>query len=110
MAYLRVYEPLAAFPAGERAEWEAWLGRNPEGATLAREQAVSLRALVAVPPVAVPENEERVAYVARSGEQPLLCPWQSRLRSWLAATQAAYSRSSSSVRMPLRALSTRSPR
>ena len=86
-AYLRVYEPLAAFPAGERAAWEAWLERNPEGSTLADEQALSLRALIAVPPIAVPEHEERVAYVLRSGEATLLCPWQSRLRSWLALTE-----------------------
>jgi len=40
MAYLRVYEPLAAFPAGERAEWEAWLRRNPEPKTLAEATAM----------------------------------------------------------------------
>ncbi|GAA2037253.1 hypothetical protein GCM10009839_43080 [Catenulispora yoronensis] len=87
MAYLRVYEPLAAFPAGERTAWEGWLGRNPDGASLAHEQALALRALIAVPPIAVPENEERVAYVMRAGEATLLCPWQSRLRSWLALTE-----------------------
>lgn len=87
MAYLRVYEPLAAFPAGERAEWEAWLLRNPEPKSLAEEQSASLRGLVAVPPIAVPENESRVAYVLDNGETTLLCPWQSRLRSWLALTE-----------------------
>lgn len=87
MAYLRVYEPLAAFPAGERAEWEAWLSRNPEPKTLAEEQSASLRGLVAVPPIAVPENESRIAYVLPGKETPLLCPWQTRLRSWLALTE-----------------------
>ena len=87
MAYLRVYEPLAAFPAGERAEWESWLRRNPEPKTLAEEQSASLRGLVAVPPIAVPETESRVAYVIPGSEAPLLCPWQSRLRSWLALTE-----------------------
>ncbi|MFL6112117.1 MAG: hypothetical protein ACJ786_12295 [Catenulispora sp.] len=87
MAYLRIYEPLAAFPAGERREWETWLARNPAGPTLVDEQSRSLRALVAVPPIAVPENEERVAYVLPGGAGPLLCPWQSRLRSWLALTE-----------------------
>ncbi|MEY9926860.1 hypothetical protein ABH926_001485 [Catenulispora sp. GP43] len=87
MAYLRVYEPLTAFPAAERAEWESWLRRNPEPKTLAEEQSASLRGLVAVPPIAVPENEPRVAYVLDSGETPLLCPWQPRLRSWLALTE-----------------------
>ncbi|MFD0638991.1 hypothetical protein ACFQ9X_52835 [Catenulispora yoronensis] len=75
------------FPAGERTAWEGWLGRNPDGASLAHEQALALRALIAVPPIAVPENEERVAYVMRAGEATLLCPWQSRLRSWLALTE-----------------------
>jgi hypothetical protein len=87
MAYLRVYEPLAAFPAAERAEWEAWLRRNPEPKTLAEEQSASLRGLVAVPPIAVPENEARTAYVLSDGETALLCPWQARLRSWLALTE-----------------------
>ena len=95
LAYLRVYEPLSAFPAADRAEWESWLARTPEPPTLAQEQALSLRGLVAVPPIAVPENEERVAYVLRNDDAdtgagaaaPLLCPWQSRLRSWLALTE-----------------------
>lgn len=87
MAYLRVYEPLAAFPAGERTEWEAWLRQNPEPKTLAEEQSASLRGLVAVPPIAVPENEARTAYVLSDGETALLCPWQARLRSWLALTE-----------------------
>ena len=99
MAYLRVYEPLAAFPAGERAEWESWLRRNPEPKTLAEEQSASLRGLVAVPPIAVPENESRVAYVLDDGENPLLCPWQSRLRSWLALTELRAVHGDSGVRL-----------
>jgi hypothetical protein len=88
MAYLRVYEPLAAFPVGERGAWEAWLRRNPEPLTLGEEQTASLRGLVAVPPIAVPEIEVRAAYVLRGEDDaPLLCPWQARLRSWLALTE-----------------------
>ena len=99
MAYLRVYEPLAAFPAGERAEWEAWLRRNPEPKTLAEEQSASLRGLVAVPPIAVPETEARSAYVLSEGETTLLCPWQSRLRSWLALTELRAVHGDSGVRI-----------
>jgi hypothetical protein len=99
MAYLRVYEPLAAFPAGERAEWEEWLRRNPEPRTLAEEQSASLRGLVAVPPIAVPEKEARVAYVLPGTEPPLLCPWQSRLRSWLALTELRAVHGDSGVRL-----------
>jgi hypothetical protein len=88
MAYLRVYEPLAAFPAAEREAWEAWLGRNPEPPTLAEEQGAALRGLVAVPPIAVPEIEVRAACVLPNAEgEPLVCPWQARLRSWLALTE-----------------------
>jgi hypothetical protein len=36
----------------------------------------------------VPEIEARAAYVLRgSDDEPLLCPWQARLRSWLALTE-----------------------
>ena len=87
MAYLRIYEPLSAFPAEERSEWQAWLGRVAVPPTLAEEQEGSLRGLVAVPPIAVPENEDRVAYVAVVEDAPLICPWQSRLRCWLALTE-----------------------
>src|SRR5260221_4424275 len=88
MAYLRIYEPLIAFPAAERSAWEAWLTTAAEvPPTLAEEQERSLRGLVAVPPIAVPEAEERVAYVAHLDGSQLICPWQSRLRSWLALTE-----------------------
>lgn len=97
-AYLRIYEPVAAFPPAERSAWESWLAGGP-APTLADEQELALRGLVAVPPIAVPEAEERVAYVLREGGTTLLCPWQSRLRSWLALTELRAMHGDSVVRL-----------
>jgi hypothetical protein len=51
-SFLRVYEPLEAFPADERAWWRAVAARGPLTATqmAAREHAAALRALAALPP------------------------------------------------------------
>jgi hypothetical protein len=101
-AYLRVYEPLAAFGPDERAEWEKFLARQyvPQppsagvdagtpvgGLDLAEEHRRVRAQVVALPPIVVPSHEERVAYVLTVDHAPLLCPWQLRLRSWLALKQ-----------------------
>jgi hypothetical protein len=99
MAYLRIYEPLAAFPAAERSAWEAWLEETPEPPSLGVEQERSLRGLVAVPPIAVPEDEGRFAYVTEVDGAPLICPWQSRLRSWLALTELRAVHGDTAVRL-----------
>jgi hypothetical protein len=51
-SFLRVYEPLEAFPADERAWWRGVAARGPLTATqmAAREHAAALRALAALPP------------------------------------------------------------
>jgi hypothetical protein len=51
-AFLRVYEPLEAFPADERAWWRAVATDGPPSAAemAAREHAAALRALTALPP------------------------------------------------------------
>jgi hypothetical protein len=98
-AYLRIYEPLAAFPSAERLAWESWLAERPAPPTLGEEQETSLRGLVAVPPIVVPEAEERVAYVLEEEGATLLCPWQSRLRSWLALTELRAVHGDSAVRL-----------
>lgn len=86
-AYLRIYEPLAALAPAERPAWDSWLAGRDAPPTLGEEQGLALRGLAAVPPIAVPEAEERVAYVVRHDGMTLICPWQSRLRSWLALTE-----------------------
>jgi len=85
-AYLRVYQPLIAFPNREKAYWRAYAAssRRPRRSTaVAAEHSESLRRLVATPPIPVPERESGDAYVRRVGGEVYICPWQTRLRSWL---------------------------
>jgi hypothetical protein len=89
-AYLRVYEPLSAFPeaeSGRWAEYAASAGRPRRAGALAAEQADSLRRALALPPVPAPERESDHAYVRWSEGITYVCPWQTRLRSWLALTR-----------------------
>ncbi len=86
-AYLRVYEPLVAFPEPQRAAWAAYAAssdRPNRTATLDTEHTQSLRHLVAAPPIVAPEKESRDAYIRRLDGVTYVCPWQTRLRSWLA--------------------------
>jgi len=85
-AYLRVYEPLCAFPGPEARRW-AMYAASPDrprwAGALAAEQADALRRLVSVPQVMAPEWESGDAYVRRADGVTYICPWQTRLRSWL---------------------------
>ena len=85
-AYLRVYEPLSAFPGPEARRW-AMYAASPDrprwAGALAAEQADALRRLVSVPQVMAPEWESGDAYVRRADGVTYICPWQTRLRSWL---------------------------
>ncbi|MFC3585250.1 hypothetical protein ACFOSC_15660 [Streptantibioticus rubrisoli] len=82
-SYLRVYEPLAAFPEPERSHWKRYAaaGHLP---TAQDELRQSLADLVPVPPVPVPVHESRDAFVAVVDEVTHICPWRTRLRAWLA--------------------------
>jgi hypothetical protein len=82
-SYLRVYEPLAAFPEPERGHWKRYAaaGRNP---TAQDELRQSLADLVPVPPVGVPVHESQDAFVAVVDDVLHVCPWRTRLRGWLA--------------------------
>ncbi|RCV53008.1 hypothetical protein [Marinitenerispora sediminis] len=86
-AYLRVYQPIAAFSSRDQAYWRAYADspdRPRRVEAVAAEHAESLRRIVATPPIAVPEHESGDAYVRRVGRELYVCPWQTRLRSWLA--------------------------
>jgi hypothetical protein len=86
-AYLRVYEPLSAFSGAERARWEAYAsaqGHLSRAEMLQAEQAESLRRVIALPPVVAPEQESDQAYIRWADGVVYVCPWQTRLRSWLA--------------------------
>jgi hypothetical protein len=107
-AYLRVYEPLCAFGAAEVERWAEYAAAFPppdrtaalppldpaaarqpprRAAALDAEQAEALGRLIASPPVAAPEQESPHAYVRYAGGTTYICPWQTRLRSWLALTR-----------------------
>jgi hypothetical protein len=100
VAWLRVYEPLAAFPEPERAYWTAYTAdpkRPSRLELLVAEQASAVRRAIAVPPIVGPDAELGGAFVLApdapdapgdSGETgaagPFVCPLDERLRSWLA--------------------------
>src|SRR5690242_1905067 len=86
-AYLRIYEPLSAFAADERARWSNYAAssdRPRRAHALAQEYADELRRMSARPPVVVPARESGDAYVRWADGITYICPWQTRLRSWLA--------------------------
>lgn len=86
-AYLRTYQPLTAFPEPERSVWASYVGsesRPSRAAALDVEHEHALRHVVAIPPIVAPERESTDAYVRRAEGVIYICPWQIRLRSWLA--------------------------
>ncbi|GII77417.1 hypothetical protein Sru01_23990 [Sphaerisporangium rufum] len=86
-AYLRVYEPLSAFSERDRAFWAAYADskdRPRRAFALSAEHAESVRRLLGVPAMPAPGAESTNAYLRRIEETLYVCPWQSRLRSWLA--------------------------
>ncbi len=86
-AYLRVYEPLSAFERAERARWEAYAAsadRPRRADALEAEREDALRRIIAVPPIVAPAKESDHAYVRWADGITYVCPWQTRLRSWLA--------------------------
>jgi hypothetical protein len=86
VAYLRVYEPLSAFAEPDSTHWAAYAAsadRPRRAGALAAEHADALRRLTAVRPVAAPEWESGDAYVRWVDGVTYICPWQTRLRSWL---------------------------
>ncbi len=86
-SYLRVYEPLAAFPDRERRLWESYASSAevPDRSRgVIAEHRRSLMNLLGRPPLAVPPHESSEAFVLVVDRAPLICPWQTRLRSWVA--------------------------
>jgi hypothetical protein len=86
-AYLRVYEPLSAFGRTERARWEAYAAsadRPRRADALEAEREEALRRIIALPPIVAPPRESEHAYVRWADGTTYVCPWQTRLRSWLA--------------------------
>jgi hypothetical protein len=84
--YLRVYEPLAAFPEPERSHWKQYVAAGAER-TAQDELRQSLADLIPVPPMPVPVQESRDAFVAVVEGVAHICPWHTRLRAWLALAE-----------------------
>ncbi|GAA1182631.1 hypothetical protein GCM10009654_44890 [Streptomyces hebeiensis] len=82
-SYLRIYEPLAAFPEPERAHWARYAKRD-RTPTAQDELRRSLADLVPTPPVPVPVHESGDAFVTEVDGVVCVCPWRTRLRGWLA--------------------------
>lgn len=85
-SYLRVYEPISAFPPAERRRWEIYLAAGavpdtPRGVRL--EARAALVAAIGMPPT--PEVEH--AFVHRSGGVTYVCPWRTRVRTWQAMSE-----------------------
>lgn len=83
VAYLRVYEPLAAFPEPERSYWARYAKRGATP-TAVDEQRRALADLLPTPPVPVPVHESGDAFVAVVDDVTCVCPWRTRLRGWQA--------------------------
>ncbi len=86
-AYLRVYEPLTAFAEPDRSRWSSYAAsaeRPRRGSAIDAEHHEAMRRLIAVPPIVAPARESEDAYVRRADGTVYICPWQTRLRSWLA--------------------------
>lgn len=81
--YLRVYEPLAAFPEPERSHWARY-ARRPDRPSYQDELRRSLADLLPTPPMAVPVHESRDAFVLDVDGVVCVCPWRTRLRGWQA--------------------------
>ena len=87
VAYLRVYEPVTAFPEPARTLWTVYADsrRRPRRIhALGVEHRDAALRMTGSPPEVVPERESRDAYVRRLDGMIYVCPWETRLRSWLA--------------------------
>jgi len=85
-AYLRVYEPLSAFSGADARHWATYAvsaDRPRRAGALAAEHADALRRLISARQVMVPAWESGDAYVRWVDGATYICPWQTRLRSWL---------------------------
>ncbi|MER0245809.1 hypothetical protein AAHZ94_28310 [Streptomyces sp. HSW2009] len=87
-AYLRVYEPLVAFPEPERSHWAEY-ARRERTPSAQDELRRSLADLLPVPPVPVPVHESDDAFVAAVDGVTCICPWRTRLRGWIALEEVA---------------------
>jgi hypothetical protein len=85
-AYLRIYEPVAAFHEPERSRWAAYAvsaARPRRRDSLAVEHAEALQRAITASQILVPDQESEQAYIRRADGVTYICPWQTRLRCLL---------------------------
>jgi hypothetical protein len=85
-AYLRIYEPVAAFHEPDRSRWAAYAAstaRPRRRDSLAVEHAEALQRAITAPQIVVPDLESEHAYIRRADGVTYVCPWQTRLRCLL---------------------------
>jgi hypothetical protein len=78
-AYLRIYQPVAAFHEPDRSRWAAYAAssaRPRRRDSLAAEQAEALHRAIAVAGIVLPDQESEHAYVRRADGVTYVCPWQ----------------------------------
>jgi hypothetical protein len=83
-AYLRIYQPVAAFQEPDRSGWAAYAAssaRPRRRDSLAAEQAEALHRAIAAAEIVLPDRESEHAYVRHADGVTYVCPWQTRLRS-----------------------------
>ncbi len=90
-AYLRVYEPLAAFDESERDRWRRYAAerRAPDvrvGPAVERDAGLA-GVLQAPPRLPVEKEMPEHAFTLEVDGQPLVCPWRTAVRCWSAATE-----------------------
>ncbi|WP_239308770.1 MULTISPECIES: hypothetical protein [unclassified Frankia] len=85
-AYLRVYEPLAAFPPAERLRWERYAakGRLPSRRAGARQERVIALVATIRPSLDVADES---AFIQMADGLMFVCPWYTQLRVWQAAME-----------------------
>lgn len=90
-AYLRVYEPLAAFAPADRSMWADYVAAGDPlepASSVIDERSEALSRLSALPPILTPPQESRTAFVLTMNGSVVICPLQTRLRAWLALEEA----------------------
>lgn len=85
-SHLRVYEPLSAFPPGERSRWESYLAAGAAPSRI-RGLLVEHRAAVVAAIGLPPDSSVEHAFVHRVDGRTYVCPWRTRLRGWEAMTE-----------------------
>lgn len=85
-AYMRVYEPLAAFPPAERVRWERYASGSgaPSRSLGTRRERESALAATVRPTLDVSEEG---AFIHRADGLLFVCPWNTQVRVWQAAVE-----------------------